>query len=160
MAAKELLRRRFETRAQARMPVPHQRGTGFPACASFVLLALLFAAPLVARAEEDLAGIYSGEWSGASGAAGKIRIELEKADGEWKCVVTFTLGADEVKTSMKACKVAGAKLEARYQFELQGTALESTIKGERKERTLEGGYHTVAVPAGGEVDNGSWKAAK
>lgn len=125
----------------------------------WLLVFLLFV--LVALgAAEDLAGTYNGEWSGASGASGKLHLELQKGDqDEWKCTVTFTTGEDEYKTKMKSVKVDGAKLEAQYEFELGGNRLQSTINGELSGKTLQGQYHTVAVSDGSPVDEGNWKAS-
>ena len=125
-----------------------------------VVFWLLTLVPLALAADKDLAGTYHGEWSGASGASGKIRIEFQKTpEGEWKCEVSFTLGAEEVKTKMKSVKVDGAKIEVRYEFDLQGNALQSTLTGELSGKTLEGKYHTVAVSGGAAVDEGTWKAS-
>ncbi len=126
-----------------------------------VLLALLFLMPagFAWGADKDLAGTYNGEWSGAS-ASGTLHIELEKnPEGEWKCVVSFTLGGEEVKTKMKSVKVDGSKMEARYEFDLGGTLLQSTLTGELTGKTLEGKYRTVTVSDGSPVDEGTWKAS-
>lgn len=127
---------------------------------ALVVFLFLMLVPFAAGADKDLAGTYNGEWSGASGASGKVHLELQKtSEGEWKCVVSFTMDGEEYKTKMKSVKVDGAKLEARYEWELQGTVVQSTITGELSGKTLEGKYRTVTVSDGSPVDEGVWKAS-
>jgi hypothetical protein len=45
-----------------------------------------------------------------------------------------------------------------YEFDLQGTVLESTITGELNAGALAGDYHTKVVADGSAVDEGTWKA--
>ena len=107
-----------------------------------------------------LAGTYKGTYSGSSGASGDFVVSLTQADnGEWKSEVTFTLGGQDVKTKITSLKVDGAKVKIVYEFDLQGTVLESTVTGELNEGTLGGDYHTKVVADGSAVDEGSWKAA-
>src|SRR5258708_30827530 len=90
---------------------------------SLLVIFVLFAA--------GLAGTYKGSYSGSSGASGDIQVALKQADGgDWTAEVTFTLGGDDVKTKMKSVNVDGPKVKIVYEFDLQGTALESTITGE------------------------------
>ena len=127
--------------------------------AAGVTVLLVLGAFAVLAAAPDLAGTYQGEWSGASGAAGQLRVELEKnPEGEWKCVVVFTMDGEQYKTRMKSVKVDGAKLEAGYEFDMGGTALQSTLSGELQEGVLEGKYRTVTVSGATPVDEGVWKA--
>lgn len=115
--------------------------------ASFILLAA------------GLAGTYKGTYSGSAGASGDFVVSLTPADGgEWKSEVTFTLGGADVKTKVTSVKVDDAKVKIVYEFDLQGTVLESTVTGELKEGTLSGDYHTKAVQDGSAVDEGTWKA--
>lgn len=111
---------------------------------------LLFAA--------GLAGNYKGTWTGAS-ANGDFLVSLKQANtGEWTSEVTFTFGGQDVKTKITSVKVDGSKVKIVYEFDLQGTVLESTVTGELKEGTLAGDYHTKAVADGSAVDDGTWKA--
>src|SRR6266850_72478 len=100
---------------------------------AFILAITLFAA--------GLAGTYKGTWSGSG-------------SGDF----TITLGGETVKTKVTSLKVDGTKLKVAYQFDLQGTVLESTITGELNGTTLAGDYHTKAVADGSAVDDGTWKA--
>ncbi len=120
---------------------------------------ILLAASLVslAVAADNLAGSYTGPWSGAAGGSGDIRLKFEQADGKWTCEASFTLGGEEVKTVVKSLKVDGAKVEMKYEFDLQGNKLTSSITGTLSGRTLEGKYET-AGPDGTPVDAGTFKA--
>src|SRR5260370_240868 len=78
-----------------------------------------------------LAGTYKGTYSGSAGASGDFVVSLTQADsGEWKSEVTFTLGGQDVKTKITSLKVDGSKVTIVYEFDLQGTVLETTITGE------------------------------
>lgn len=117
---------------------------------SLVLVFVLFAA--------GLAGTYKGSYSGSSGASGDIQVTLKQADGgDWSAEVTFTLGGSDVKTNMKSVTVDGSKVKIVYEFDLQGTGLESTITGELTGAALAGEYHTRATADGSAVDDGTWK---
>ena len=116
--------------------------------ASFLLLAA------------GLAGTYKGTYSGSAGASGDFVVSLTQAEnGEWKSEVTFTLGGADVMTKVTSVKVDGSKVTIVYQFDLQGTALESTVTGELSGGALAGDYHTKVVADGSAVDEGTWKAA-
>ena len=120
-------------------------------------LVFLLAAALCLSAE-IAGGTYKGTWSGS--ATGDFRIVLTPASaGAWNADVMFTMGSDEVKTKVTSVKVDGNKLEVVYQFDLQGTRLQSAISGELKDKLLEGSYKTTTVPDGGAVDEGTWKTS-
>jgi hypothetical protein len=102
-----------------------------------------------------LAGTYKGTWSGSG--SGDFTITLTQAGNDWKADITFTLGGETVKTKVTSLRVDGSKVTIAYQFDLQGTVLESTITGELKGTTLAGDYHTKAVADGSAVDDGTWK---
>src|ERR1700726_1404399 len=88
-----------------------------------------------------LAGSYKGTYSGSAGASGDFVVSLTQAgDGEWKSEVTFTLGGADVKTKITSVTVDGSKVKIVYEFDLQGTALESTVTGELTGGTLAGDY--------------------
>jgi hypothetical protein len=118
-----------------------------------LMLAFISAITLFAA---GLAGTYKGTWSGSG--SGDFTITLSQASDDWKADITFTLGGETVKTKVTSLKVDGAKLKCSYQFDLQGTVLESTITGELNGSTLAGDYHTKAVADGSAVDDGTWKA--
>ncbi len=104
-------------------------------------------------------GTYKGTYSGSAGASGDFVVSLTQAEsGEWKSEVTFTLGGADIKTKITSVKVDGAKVKIVYEFDLQGTVLESTVTGELNGGTLAGDYHTKATADGSAVDEGNWKA--
>ena len=110
--------------------------------------------------EKDLAGVYTGKWSGASGAAGDVRIALALSDGKLAPDVMFTMGSTEVKTKVTHVAVDGMKLEMKYEFDLNGVRLESTIRGTLSGEVLEGRYSTKSVVNGSAADEGEWKATR
>jgi hypothetical protein len=105
-----------------------------------------------------MAGTYKGVYSGSSGATGDILVTLTQADnGDWKSVVTFTLNGQDLKTKITSVKVDGVKVKIVYEFDLDGTGLESTITGELSGTTITGDYHTKTTSDGSAVDEGTWK---
>jgi len=120
---------------------------------------LLGLATAIALFSAGLGGTYKGTWSG-SGGGGDFTITLTKSDaGDWKGDVTFGFGGETVKTKVTSVKVDGDKLTVVYTFDLQGTALESTVSGELKDGAISGGYHTKALADNSAVDEGTWKAS-
>jgi hypothetical protein len=123
-------------------------------------LALLILLPLLClpAADSGLAGRYTGDWkSNGAGGGGTFRMKLESASGGWKCEVSFAFDGADVKTAMRTCKVDQSKLEAVYDFELQGNALQSKITGQWNGKTFDGHYETTA--GSDAVDDGTWTAA-
>jgi hypothetical protein len=127
--------------------------------ATLFLLLLLCTA---VAADPDIAGKYTGEWkSSGSGSGGAFRMSLDPAaGGTWKFEVTFTLSGEEVKTTIREIKVDGAKLDAAYDFDLQGTALRSHITGDWSAKGFEGKYQTTSVDGSAQIDAGTWAAHK
>ena len=124
---------------------------------SFLLLCTCLLTSAVVASSAGLAGKYSGTYSGS--ASGDIHLALSQDDSAaWKADVTFTISNNDVKTKVTSIKVDGTKLMIVYEFDLQGTALESTITGELDGEALKGQYHTKAVADGSAVDEGDWKA--
>ena len=117
----------------------------------------LFLAAVLCVSAAGLAGTYKGSWSGA--ATGDFRLKLEQTGAEWKADIVFTMGTDEVKTKIKSVKVDGAKVDIVYDFDLQGTPLESTVSGQLTGNTMEGTYKTKTVADGSPVDEGTWKVS-
>lgn len=121
-----------------------------------LLLSLLGSFCIIAA---GLSGTYKGTYSGSSGASGDFVVSLtQSSNGDWTSEVSFTLGGEDVKTRITSLAVDGSKVKIVYQFDLQGTALESTITGELTGATLAGEYHTKVVADGSAVDEGTWKA--
>ncbi len=123
---------------------------------SLILLPLL----VLLAADANLAGKYTGEWkSNGAGGGGAFRMNLDSgSDGAWKCDISFDFGGGEVKTTIKTCAVDGSKLDASYDFELQGTMLRSTITGEWNGKAFAGRCSTTNTDGGDAVDEGSWTA--
>ena len=111
-------------------------------------------------AEKDLAGVYVGKWSGASGTAGDCRMDLKLTGGKLTPNVMFTMGSTEVKTTVTYIAVDGLKIVMKYEFDLGGARLESTAHATLKGETLEGTYTTKSVADGSRVDEGQWKAQR
>jgi hypothetical protein len=119
-----------------------------------VALALLMAASLAAQ-DSLVAGTYKGQWTGAGGS-GDIRVTFH-ANGEGKLVpeVGFTLGGQDVTCKILSFKIDGAKLTMVYEFDAQGTMLQSATESTIKGKTIEGTYKTTAGDQA--VDAGTWK---
>lgn len=121
-------------------------------------LLLLLIVTLIQLGAQTAPGTYTGSWSG--GASGDFRLTLTEADkGDWKADVVFTMGTDEVKTKVTSVKVEGNKITVIYQYDLQGTQLQSNITGEFKGKTIEGTYKATTVGDGSAVDEGTWKVS-
>jgi hypothetical protein len=124
----------------------------------FVILLSLVA---LTASTADLSGRYAGEWkSNGAGGGGAFRMNLEtQAGGGWKCEFSFVFGGEEIKTTVRECKVDGAALESTYDFELQGNALRSKTRGQWDGKAFSGQYETTLAGGGDAVDDGSWTAA-
>jgi hypothetical protein len=125
-----------------------------------ILLLLIALVPAAYPGEKELAGVYTGTWSGASGTAGEFRITLTLAKGKLLPDVMFTMGSTEVNTKVTHIAVDGLKLEMKYEFDLGGSRLESTIRGTLSGETMEGKYSTKSVVDGSPADEGEWKAKR
>jgi hypothetical protein len=111
---------------------------------------------LPAAADDKLAaGTYKGTYTGGAGD-GDFRLTL-KADGKGGFTgdVAFTVMGEAVVGKITTLKVDGAKIEILYDFDLQGTKLQSVTAGTLSGKTLGGTYKTTAE--GTTVDEGSWK---
>ena len=72
----------------------------------------------------------------------------------------FTMGSTEVKTKVTHVAVNGMKLEMKYEFDLNGVRLESTLRGTLNGEVLQGRYSTKSVADGSAADEGEWKATR
>ena len=118
---------------------------------SLIAAALLFSALLAAQ-DTIPAGTYRGQWNGANGG-GDIHITLR--DGA-QPEIGFTIGGQEVACKVLSFKADGAKFKLVYEFDLQGTLLQSATEATVKGKTIEGAYKTTAGDQA--VDGGTWKA--
>jgi hypothetical protein len=116
---------------------------------------LLIAALLVPAQSNAPAGVYKGDWTG-SGGNGDFRITIA-AGGKAK--IDFSFGGEPVACEMISFKLDGGKLEAVYDFELQGNKLRSLTLGTLKGKNFEGTYKTTVSGGDETVDQGTWKAA-
>ena len=107
-----------------------------------ILIPLVAIVPAAYPGEKELAGVYTGTWSGVSGTAGDFRITLTLTQGKLAPDVMFTMGSTEVKTKVTHIAVDGLKLEMKYEFDLGGNRLESTIHGTLRGETMDGKYTT------------------
>jgi hypothetical protein len=128
----------------------------------YFVLGLLLLLVAAQAADRDLVGRYAGDWkSNGNDSGGAFRMSLETAgDGAWKCAMTFTVSGDDVVTTARQCKVENSKLEASYDFNLQGAALRSQITGAWNGQKFTGQYQTTVVEGGAPVDDGTWSAAR
>jgi hypothetical protein len=121
----------------------------------FYALVLLSAAGLVAG-DTIAAGTYKGQWTGAT-ASGDIHITFrDGGDGKLSPEVGFTLGDQNVTCKVLSFKVDGSHFTMVYEFDAQGTMLQSAIEAGVKGKTIEGTYKTTAGDQA--VDSGTWKA--
>jgi hypothetical protein len=121
-------------------------------------LALLFFGLLCPLLGAIPPGTYIGTWSGA--ASGEFRMKLTTGDdGKLNAEVMFTMGTNEVQTKIVSLKVDGDQLNVVYQYDLQGTKLQSDVRGELKDNTLSGTYKATLVNEGTAVDEGTWTAS-
>jgi hypothetical protein len=120
-------------------------------CAGMLLLA-----GMVAGQDGLAAGTYKGQWSGASGG-GDIHITFRaNSEGKMTAEAGFTLGGQDVACKTLSFKPDGSKFTLVYEFDAQGTMLQSAIEATVKGKTIEGTYKTTAGDQA--VDNGTWKA--
>src|SRR5260370_7275674 len=94
-----------------------------------VYIACLALAVTLFAGEKDLAGVYTGKWSGASGAAGDFRTALALSDGKIEPDVMFTMGSTEVKTKVTHIAVDAMNPAIKYQFDLNGFRLQPPPQG-------------------------------
>src|SRR5882672_10288110 len=125
--------------------------------ARWAMVAILAAG---AAAAEDAvsAGTYKGKFAG--GGDGDFRLTLgPDGNGGLKGEVMFTMAGQEVPCKTTSLKIDGASLKIVYEFDLQGTKLQSAVEGKLKGKTLEGTYKTTIPGSDDAVDQGTWKAS-
>jgi hypothetical protein len=105
-------------------------------------------------------GRYLGKWEGGS-SAGKIEISIAGNDGQpTSADVVFTYQDARVPTKLRRFVVTGQAIEIVYDFDLDGTTLQSSLKGDLKERKLTGSYRTTVSGGSEQVDQGTWEATR
>jgi hypothetical protein len=117
-----------------------------------LLTSIVFMA--AALSAQDLGpGSYKGTWNGS--ATGDFHLTIRP--GGKSAEIGFTIEGQEVPCKVTSLKIEGGSIEMVYQFDLQGNALQSAIKGMLKGKTLEGTYKTTAPGSDDPVDTGTWK---
>ena len=109
--------------------------------------------------QPNLAGTYKGKWAGAT-ASGDFTVRLERAGGEWKATVQFTLGGMDVPTTINLLRVEGPTFEMKYDFDLGGNKLQSHLTGEIKDGQFSAKYKTKALADDSAVDEGTCEAKR
>jgi len=120
---------------------------------------LLFASVAALLFGAELAGRFQGDWSSnASGAAGTIQLTVKAGpDAVQTSEASFTLSGQPVKTKVRTLTISGNSLEMSYEFDAQGTALVSKIKGQLDGDKLSGTYETTYAGSSEKVDQGIFK---
>jgi hypothetical protein len=114
-------------------------------------MAIWLLAAVLAAQDAIPAGTYKGQWTGGS-ASGDIHMTFRAgSDPE----VGFTLADQDVKCKILTFKVDGSKFKLVYEFDAQGTMLQSAIEATLKGKTIEGTYKTTAGDQA--VDTGTFK---
>ena len=98
---------------------------------------------------------YAGDWSsGQNDAAGRIDIKLSEP-----AAVTFTMGNQEIKTKVLSVKKEAKGVQVRYEFDLDGRKLVSTLTGETLGSKFAGRYETKPADSDGIIDSGKFTAS-
>jgi hypothetical protein len=109
-------------------------------------------------AETSLAGQYAGKWMSTEGTAGGLRIKLRQdSESKWVGEATFTYEGAQIPGKVKTIKADGAKVRMVFDWEIQGTAGQSTISGELVGDTLEGTYETNGAAG---ASKGTWNVTR
>src|ERR1700675_440725 len=94
-----------------------------------MLLTMLLLSALLPAQDAIAAGTYKGQWNGASGG-GDIHITFRAGR---QPEIGFTLGGQEITCKVLSFNADGAKFKLVYEFDAQGTLLQSateaTVKG-------------------------------
>ncbi len=105
-------------------------------------------------AKASLAGHYLGKWKGAGEATGDLIIKLKKeGDAPWAVESSFTFEGSDIPTKPKSVEVNGTNVKMIFDWEIQGSAGQSTLVGELAGDTLTGTFETSGTA--GE-SKGSW----
>ena len=109
-------------------------------------------------ANTPLAGQFAGKWIGVEGTAGDLRIKLrQEAGATWVGEAMFTYQGAEIPGKVKTLEAEGMKLRMVFDWEIQGTAGQSTLNGELIGDTLKGTYETRGVAG---ASRGTWSATR
>jgi hypothetical protein len=105
-----------------------------------------------------LAGQFAGKWIGVEGTAGELRIKLrQEAGAAWVGEAMFTYDGAEIPGKVKTLETEGTKLRMVFDWEIQGTAGQSTLNGELIGDTLKGTYETRGAAG---ASRGTWNTTR
>ena len=109
-------------------------------------------------ARSALAGQFAGKWIGVEGTEGNLRIVLrQEAGATWVGEAMFTYEGTEIPGRVKTVEADGTKLRMVFDWEIQGTAGQSTLNGELSGDLLKGTYETRGVAG---ASRGTWSATR
>ena len=122
-----------------------------------IFLMLLVLATMSFAQDKLTPGVYKGTWNGPSGGGDFIVTIKSDSKGGLTADLSFTVGGEAVTGKVTSSKVDGAKVEIVYDFDVQGTKLQTSTQGTLTGKTLSGTYKSTAE--GQAVDEGTWKTA-
>ena len=124
-----------------------------------VLLILL--AGVLAAADKDLAGTYTGEYKSAvRGGGGPIQVTLTQSSGGWKSEVKFSVDGSPVAAQVRSTALQDGKLEVVYGCEIGGSELRVKLTAKWSGSEFAGAYECVTAEGSEVVDSGTWSAKK
>ncbi len=124
-----------------------------------IALSVLILLPIAARAAEDIAGAYVGEYVNKAGKAGGYQLRFAPGPGgAWTGEVVAVLDGKPTKSTMSSLVVKGDSIDGAYDFEARGHTASSRIKGTKTGTTFAGTFETLYE--GKVVDTGTWKTSR
>ena len=127
----------------------------------FLLTGLCFAAHVDAQGSasgEELAGVWSGSWTGAGGSGG-FELTLEKGKDGVTGRVSVT-GEPTYKAAFKALSFDGKKMNAKYDFPPNEAAAEVWLTATFEGAKAAGTWSLRVKQDGSEVVAGTWSVTK
>jgi hypothetical protein len=122
-----------------------------------IFLMLLVLATMSFAQDKLTPAVYKGTWNGPSGGGDFIVTIKSDGKGGLAADLSFTVGGEAVTGKVASSKVDGAKVEIVYDFDVQGTRLQTSTQGTLTGKTLYGTYKSTAE--GQTIDEGTWKTA-
>ena len=106
----------------------------------------------------SLGGQYAGKWTSTEGTSGELRIKLRPGSAaNWIGEAMFTYESADIPGTVKSIEADGSKLRMVFDWQIQGTAGQSTLVGELTGDTLTGTYETKGVAG---ASRGTWNATR
>ena len=114
----------------------------------------------LAAAEPQVAGEYSGSWSGNDGSTGNIDIALvDSVADSWSAEVQLWADGDSIPVTMKSVAIDGSKVEIVFDFRAEGQTSTVKLKGAVTSKFLVGGYE-VLNRKGRVSSSGTWTSKR